>query len=347
MNVIFCPPSVFGVCANVRAFPVIFPVGPAWTLRLVDNAVLLPNIVVELSDIVTPPAVALVNVVPTTKLLKLIVLVHVGADVGLAEGLTLGVDVVGVEVVGDVQGLEVVGDSLGLTDGLDVGVSVGVDVVGDTEGVEYVGDSLGLTDGLNVGVSVGVDVVGDTDGLDVGVSVGVDVVGDTDGLDVVGDTDGLAEGLSLGVEVVGVEVEGDVLGLEVVGDSLGVEVVGVTVVGDVLGVDVVGLKVGLEVVGDDDVRHGPISSQACAHAPPYVVEKGSNPTWLHSLSRVGIAAVDLHFKICPFLDTKLPATYAVPTTHSLGQPAIGPTATDVVVEIAVEGAMVPEHGPIS
>ena len=163
----------------------------------------------------TPPAVALVNVVPTTKLLKLIVLVHVGADVGLAEGLTLGVDVVGVEVEGDVLGLEVVGDSLGLTDGLDVGVSVGVDVVG------------------------------------------------------------LAEGLSLGVEVVGVEVEGDVLGLKVVGDSLGVEVVGVTVVGDVLGVDVVGLKVGLEVVGDglgalvgNDVRHGPISSQACAHAPP-------------------------------------------------------------------------------
>jgi len=121
----------------------------------------------------------------------------------------------------------------------------------------------------------------------------------------------------------------------------------VTVVGDVLGVDVVGLKVGLEVVGDDDVRHGPISSQACAHAPPYVVEKGSNSIWLHSLSRVGIAAVDLHFKICPFLDTKLPTMYAVPTTHSLGQPAVGPTATAVVVEIAVEGAMVPEHGPIS
>jgi hypothetical protein len=119
VNVIFCPPSVFGVCANVRAFPVIFPVGPAWTLRLEDNAVLLPKKNAELSDIVTPPAVALVNVVPTAKLLKLIVLVHVGADVGLAEGLSLG--------------LEVVGDLLGLTDGLDVGVSVGVDVVGDTD----------------------------------------------------------------------------------------------------------------------------------------------------------------------------------------------------------------------
>ena len=238
---ISCPPSVFGVCANERAFPVIFPVGPAWTLRLEDNAVLLPKKVVELSDIVTPPAVALVNVVPTTKLLKLIVLVHVGADVGLAEGLTLGVD------------------------------------------------------------------------------------------------------------VVGVEVEGDVLGLEVVGDSLGVEVVGVTVVGDVLGVDVVGLKVGavgptatavvvgVAVEGAMVPEHGPISSQACAHAPPYVVEKGSNPTWLHSLSRVGIAAVDLHFKICPFLDTKLPATYAVPTTHSLGQPGL---------TTAVVGAMVPKHGPI-
>ena len=133
MNVISCPPSVFGVCANVRAFPVIFPVGPAWTLRLVDNAVLLPKKVAELNDIVIPPTVALVNIVPTTKLLKLIVLVHVGADVGLAEGLSLGVEVVGVEVEGDVLGLEVVGDLLGLTDGLDVGVSVGVDVVGNTD----------------------------------------------------------------------------------------------------------------------------------------------------------------------------------------------------------------------
>ena len=94
-------------------------------MRLVDNAVLLPKKVVELSDIVTPPAVALVNVVPTAKLLKLIVLVlRVGADVGLAEGLSLG--------------LEVVGNLLGLTDGLDVGLR-------DTEG---------LAEGLDVGVGV-------------------------------------------------------------------------------------------------------------------------------------------------------------------------------------------------
>jgi hypothetical protein len=49
--------------------------------------------------------------------------------------LELGVEVVRVEFVGNVLGLEVIGDSLGLTDGLDVGVSVsvGVDVnvVGD------------------------------------------------------------------------------------------------------------------------------------------------------------------------------------------------------------------------
>jgi hypothetical protein len=55
-------------------------------------------------------------------------------------------------------------------------------------------------------------------------------------------------------------------------------------------------------------EQGPTTSQACCHAPPYTVEKGSYPTWLHSLSRVGIAAVDLHLKICPFIDTKLPAT---------------------------------------
>jgi hypothetical protein len=48
--------------------------------------VLVPKKVAELSDIVTPPAVAVVNVVPTANVLKLIVLVHVGADVGLAEG---------------------------------------------------------------------------------------------------------------------------------------------------------------------------------------------------------------------------------------------------------------------
>jgi hypothetical protein len=47
--------------------------------------------------------VALVNVVPTAKLLKLIVLVHVGADVGLAVGLADGLEVgfsLGVAVVG-------------------------------------------------------------------------------------------------------------------------------------------------------------------------------------------------------------------------------------------------------
>ena len=79
-------------------------------MRLEDNAVLLPKKVVELSDIVTPPAVALVNVVPTTKLLKLIVLVHVGAVVGLVEGLTLGLEVA---------------DGLALGLRLGVGLSVG------------------------------------------------------------------------------------------------------------------------------------------------------------------------------------------------------------------------------
>ena len=42
---------------------------------------------------------------------------------------------------------------------------------------------------------------------------------------------------------------------------------------------------------------------------------------------MGIAAVDLHIKICEFpdasfIDTRLPATYVAPATHLLGHPAI-------------------------
>ena len=54
--------------------------------------------------------------------------------------------------------------------------------------------------------------------------------------------------------------------------------------------DVKGAEVGVQ-------EQGPTTSQACCHAPPYTVENGSNPTWLHNLSRVGIDAVYLHFKI--------------------------------------------------
>ena len=86
---------------------------------------------------------------------------------------------------------------------------------------------------------------------------------------------------------------------------------------------VLGTAVGVavNVVGDRDVKgaevgvqeQGPTTSQACCHAPPYTGENGSYPTWLQSLSRVGIAAVDLHLKNsefpdASFIDTKLPAT---------------------------------------
>ena len=45
------------------------------------------------------------------------------------------------------------------------------------------------------------------------------------------------------------------------------------------------------------------------------------------MSRVGIAAVDLHFKIfefpdASFIDTRLPATYVAPATHLLGHPGV-------------------------
>ena len=221
VNVISCPPSVFGVCANVRAFPVIFPVGPAWTLRLEDNAVLLPKKVAELSDIVTPPAVAVVNVVPTAKLLKLIVLVlHVGADVGLAEGLSLGLKV-GFELglalglalgfpLGISDGLAL-GLRLGPPDGFELGLALGLALgflLGISDGLALgfpldisdgvaLGFPLGISDGLSLGLEVVGNLLGLTDGLDVGVSLGVDVVG----LAVVGDLLGLAEGLDVGVFV--------------------------------------------------------------------------------------------------------------------------------------------------
>jgi hypothetical protein len=62
----------------------------------------------------------------------------------------------------------------------------------------------------------------------------------------------------------------------------------------------------------------------------------SMPTRCHMLwrrARIRIAAVDLHFKMCPFLDTKLPATYAVPITHSLGHPAVRPTPLLLLLEL--------------
>ena len=69
------------------------------------------------------------------------------------------------------------------------------------------------------------------------VVVGVDVVGD-----------------DVGVEVVGAAVVGDVVGTEVVGEPVGTEVVGVAVVGEpvgteVVGTPVVGVFVGAAVVG--------------------------------------------------------------------------------------------------
>jgi hypothetical protein len=153
-----------------------------------------------------------------------------------------------------------------------------------------------------VGESVGLDVVGNWLGRAVD---GVDVVGESVGLDVVGN--------GLGRAVDGVDVVGDSVGLDVVGNGLGRAVVGLDVVGDLLGLAVMGATVEGAGVGTIAPEQGPRTSQACCHVPPYAVAKGSNPTWLHSLSRVGIAAVDLHLKICQFMeasfmDTKLPAT---------------------------------------
>jgi hypothetical protein len=71
-------------------------------------------------------------------------------------------------------------------------------------------------------------------------------------------------------------------------------------------------------------EQGSTTSQACCHAPPYSTENGSNPTWLQNAA----TPVDLHFKIRPFIDTKLPAMYAAPATHMLGHPGV--VLTDVM-----------------
>jgi len=80
-----------------------------------------------------------------------------------------GVHVTGAAVGLVVMGADVVGDLLGVADGL----AVGVDVVGLTVGVDVMGDLLGLADGLAVGVDVaglkvGVDVVGALLGVAIG-----------------------------------------------------------------------------------------------------------------------------------------------------------------------------------
>jgi len=85
---------------------------------------------------------------------------------------------------------------------------------------------------------------------------------------------------------------------------------------------------------------GPITSHACIHAPPYFVEKGSNPTCLQYLTTASV----LHFNTCPFLDAKLPAMYSTPNIHSsmgqLVEEALPGDTTAGIVDLS-------SHGPTS
>jgi len=63
-------------------------------------------------------------------------------------------------------------------------------------------------------------------------------------------------------------------------------------VGEGVGFFVTGAFVGSDV--GSDPQQSPRDSHACCHPPPHAVLRGSNPTWLHNLSKVGIAAVNLH-----------------------------------------------------
>jgi hypothetical protein len=271
---------------------------------------------------------------------------------GKLGNVAVSVEVVGADVLGDkvmlstlVVGLEVEGAVLGVVLSAVVGLTdVGREVLGlSLLGLTDVGDGV-------VGSALG-SVVGLTEVLDIA-DVGLTDVGD------------VVLGVVIGIEVVEFKDVGDNVPpppMVVVTTGLNVGLVVGFLAVVTTGLDV-GLVVGfladlddkLETVSSEDDDEAPppllvvleqdlMTSQACCHAPRYVVEKGLYPTWLQNAA----TPVDLHFKICPFLDTKLPATYAVPTTHSLGQPAVGPTATAVVVGIAVEGATVPEHAPIS
>ena len=94
-----------------------------------------------------------------------------GEQVGVLEGLQLGVIVVGTEVglpLGDlVCGEEVVGAGEGISVGVDVGA-----VEGLADGLN-VGSSVGDVEGVSVGEAEGPGVGEDDDGWDVGSLVGV------------------------------------------------------------------------------------------------------------------------------------------------------------------------------
>ena len=165
----------------------------------------------------------------------------VGDLVGIAEGILLGLLVVG-EEEGKNVGARGVGDRVGVS----LGAVEGLDVAGLIEGLVVVGLNVGLD---VVGIVEGLDVVGVADGLDVvGIVEGLDVVGIVDGLDVVGVVEGL-EGEREG-DFEGLLVEGECDGLSV--SSAGPIGVGASVrflvVGVVEGRDVVGPAEGEDVV---------------------------------------------------------------------------------------------------
>ena len=183
-------------------FSAIAPKGLDWICPLREPGSLPPKNEGEFSNIVIPSAdilvniVVLVNVTPTSKLLKSMTFkmhLSIGELEGINEGESDSTGFVAGEVVGDLVGVpvasglalgvDVVGKLFGLADGLAVGDLVGVPVAsGLALGVDVVGKMFGLADGLAVGFAVGVPVAS-------GLALGVDVVGKLFGL---------ADGLALG-----------------------------------------------------------------------------------------------------------------------------------------------------
>ena len=170
--------------------------------------------------------------------------------IGFPEGVLVGIAVGGGVAVGDFVdvGLDDEGGggetAVGLDDvGLSVvgvaddGALVGIDVGNDDGGL------VGLKDGVFVGVVVGERVEGVDVGMDVGDFVGLAVGLEDVGLSVVGFSDGGLVGDAVG------ENEGDLVGLLVIGfDEVGLFVVGCCD-GSAVGTDV-GIFVGLDVATD-------------------------------------------------------------------------------------------------
>lgn len=100
-------------------------------------------------------------------------------------------------MVGTTDGIEIIGTAGALIDGITAGVEIiGILIAGITAGVETVGILIGITAGVLVGIigTTGVLIIGTTDGVEIIGATGVLITGITDGVlvGIIGIADGVA-----------------------------------------------------------------------------------------------------------------------------------------------------------